>query len=115
MVTQESATELPHQNLYWDSHEEGIYVDIITGTPLFSSLDKYDSDTGWPTFSRPISRFALSYTDDYTQSEQRIEVVSSSSQSHLGHLFDDGPAEFEGVRYCMNSAAMRFVPKDELQ
>jgi methionine-R-sulfoxide reductase len=109
-VTQLGGTETPYDNLYWDNHAVGIYVDIIDGTPLFSSLDKYDSDTGWPTFARPINRNNILKQDDTTGGILRDEIRSRRSGSHLGHLFDDGPARYNGVRYCMNSAALRFVP-----
>ena len=109
-VTQNGVTEKPYENLYWDNHEKGIYVDIISGIPLFSSRDKYDSGTGWPTFARPIRKHVLTYIPDENLDEVRTEVKAQKSGSHLGHLFDDGPQEYHWVRYCMNSAAMRFVP-----
>ena len=110
LVTRESATETPYENVYWDNHESGIYVDIISGTPLFSSRDKYDSGTGWPTFAHPITKYVLSYREDTSTDEVRREVIAKKSGSHLGHLFDDGPIEYNHVRYCMNSAALRFIP-----
>ncbi len=109
-VTQLGGTEKPYDNPYWDNHEEGIYVDIIDSTPLFSSLDKYDSGTGWPTFARPINSHNISQQPDTSGGAMRTEIKSKRSNSHLGHLFDDGPAKYNGVRYCMNSAALRFVP-----
>ena len=115
LVTREGATETPYENLYWDHHEIGIYVDIISGTPLFSSRDKYDSGTGWPTFSRPIHPRVLIYKPDTSSEETRTEVIARRSSAHLGHLFDDGPIEYAGVRYCMNSAALRFVPVADMK
>ncbi len=109
-VTQLGATETPYDNLYWDNHAVGIYVDIIDGTPLFSSLDKYDSDTGWPTFYRSINTNNILQKTDTSGGIIRTEIQSRRSNSHLGHLFDDGPSKYNGVRYCMNSAALRFVP-----
>ncbi len=109
-VTQLGSTETPYDNLYWDNHEDGIYVDIIDGTPLFSSRDKYDSGTGWPTFSRWLNNNNIFTQDDMSSGDLRIEVKSKRSHSHLGHLFDDGPVEYNNVRYCINSAALRFVP-----
>jgi methionine-R-sulfoxide reductase len=109
-VTQEEGTEPPFENEYWDRHEDGIYVDVVTGEPLFSSRDKFDSGTGWPSFTRPLRADAVAVrTDRKLWFLKRTEVRSAIGDSHLGHVFDDGP-EPTGMRYCMNSAAMRFVP-----
>ncbi|WP_160040969.1 MULTISPECIES: peptide-methionine (S)-S-oxide reductase MsrA [Paenibacillus] len=112
-VTQKNATEPPFQNEFWDHHGEGIYVDIVSGEPLFSSRDKYDSGCGWPSFTRPIRDYSIKEKLDLSHMMVRTEVRSKSSDSHLGHVFDDGPGP-EGLRYCINSAALRFVPKEEL-
>ena len=112
-VTQEAATERPFQNAYWNNHEPGIYVDVVSGEPLFSSLDKFDSGTGWPSFTRPIDSSKLQEKADDSLLVKRVEIRSKSSDSHLGHVFDDGPGP-AGQRYCMNSAALRFVPADRL-
>jgi len=109
-VTQEEGTEPPFENEYWDRHEDGIYVDVVTGEPLFSSRDKFDSGTGWPSFTQPIRAEVVAVrTDRKLWFLKRTEVRSAVGDSHLGHVFDDGP-EPTGMRYCMNSAAMRFVP-----
>ncbi|MDR9852757.1 peptide-methionine (S)-S-oxide reductase MsrA [Paenibacillus sp. VCA1] len=113
-VTQKNATEPPFQNEFWDHHGEGIYVDIVSGEPLFSSRDKYDSGCGWPSFTRPIRDYSIKEKLDLSHMMVRTEVRSKSSDSHLGHVFDDGPGP-EGLRYCINSAALRFVPKEELE
>ena len=112
-VTRHDDTETPFRNEYWDNHEEGIYVDIISGEPLFSSLDKYDSGTGWPSFTKPLEPGNIKTKTDYKLLYPRTEVRSKNADSHLGHLFDDGPRP-TGLRYCMNSAAMRFIPVSRL-
>jgi methionine-R-sulfoxide reductase len=113
-VTQQAATEAPFHNAYWDNHAAGIYVDIVSGEPLFSSTDKFESGTGWPSFTRPLEPKSLKTADDKSLGMDRTEVRSSVANSHLGHLFDDGPRP-TGLRYCMNSAAMRFIPVDKLE
>jgi len=113
-VTREGATETPFQNAYWDNHQPGIYVDIITGEPLFSSLDKFDSGTGWPSFTKPISKEKLVEKRDSSFGMERMEVRSRKSDSHLGHVFEDGPPP-TGERYSINSAAVRFIPVGKLQ
>ncbi|MGC0371048.1 peptide-methionine (R)-S-oxide reductase MsrB [Microbacterium sp. SLBN-111] len=114
-VTQDDATEPPFRNEYWDNHEEGIYVDVVSGQPLFSSTDKFDSGSGWPSFTKPIDASAVVEKTDRTLWMKRTEVRSSGADSHLGHVFDDGPRQAGGLRYCMNSAALRFVPVAELE
>ena len=113
-VTQQDGTEPAYRNEYWDNHEPGIYVDIVSGQPLFSSTDKYDSGTGWPSFTAPIASDAVTTKADRTHGMIRTEVRSAGADSHLGHLFHDGPDAAGGQRYCMNSAAMRFVPASKL-
>lgn len=113
-VTQENGTERPFQNDYWNNEEEGIYVDVITGEPLFSSKDKYDAGCGWPSFTKPIDKNQVEEKTDTTHGMRRTEIRSKDSDSHLGHVFEDGPMEAGGLRYCMNSAAMRFVPVSKM-
>ncbi|MBZ2199532.1 peptide-methionine (R)-S-oxide reductase MsrB [Occultella gossypii] len=113
-VTQKNGTEPAFRNAYWNNHEPGIYVDVVSGEPLFSSTDKFDSGTGWPSFTKPIGTDAVRSETDATFGMIRTEVRSAHADSHLGHLFDDGPTAAGGQRYCMNSAALRFVPAAEL-
>lgn len=114
-VTQENATEAPFINEYDEHFEEGIYVDIVSGKPLFSSKDKFNSGCGWPAFSKPIIQNAVYDKEDTSHGMHRIEVRSSHADSHLGHVFEDGPRELGGLRYCINSAALRFIPKDRME
>ena len=113
-VTQEDGTEPAFRNRYWDNHDDGIYVDVVSGQPLFSSHDKYESGTGWPSFTRPIEPDAVRSKTDWKMLMPRTEVRSTGADSHLGHVFHDGPRDAGGLRYCMNSASLRFVPIAEL-
>lgn len=114
-VTQEDGTEPPFRNAYWNNHDDGIYVDVVSGQPLFSSTDKYDSGTGWPSFTKPIDADAVTTRTDRKLWMTRTEARSTGADSHLGHVFDDGPVADGGLRYCMNSAALRFIPADRLE
>jgi peptide-methionine (R)-S-oxide reductase len=114
-VTQENATEPAFRNEYWDNHEQGIYVDIVSGEPLFASINKFESGSGWPSFTVPLDPDNIVEKKDRSWGMTRIEVRSKNGDSHLGHLFDDGPRDQGGLRYCINSAAMRFVPVAELE
>jgi methionine-R-sulfoxide reductase len=113
-VTQEAGTEPEFQNEYWDNHQPGLYVDIVSGEPLFSSLDKFDSHCGWPSFSKPLSKEIVTERADRSHGMERIEVRSTTADSHLGHVFDDGPGPTR-LRYCINSASLRFIPLDKME
>jgi methionine-R-sulfoxide reductase len=113
-VTQCSATEPPFRNEFWDHHEPGLYVDVVSGEPLFTSLDKFDSGTGWPSFTRPVEPANVTEISDRSHFMERVEVRSANADSHLGHVFDDGPGP-TGLRYCINSASLRFIPVERLE
>lgn len=114
-VTQESGTEMPYSSEYDDFYQDGIYVDIVSGEALFSSKDKFNAGCGWPSFTKPIEGTDLTEKDDFKLMRKRIEVRSKEADSHLGHVFPDGPREATGLRYCINGAALRFIPKDKLE
>ena len=114
-VAVESGTEPPFHNAYWNNHKPGIYVDLVTGKPLFSSTDKFDSGTGWPSFTKPLVKENLTSQNDSSLGMDREEARAKDSDLHLGHIFDDGPADKGGMRYCINSASLRFVPVDKLK
>ena len=114
-VTQKSGTEPAFDNAYWNNHKPGIYVDVVTGEPLFTSLDKFDSGCGWPSFTKPISKEKVTEKSDRSFGMERTEVRGSGSDAHLGHVFDDGPSDKGGLRYCINSAALRFIPVEKLK
>jgi peptide-methionine (R)-S-oxide reductase len=114
-VTQENATERPFTGKYDDFYQEGIYVDIVSGEPLFSSTDKYDAGCGWPSFTQPIQKRGVKEKADFSLGMHRVEVRSNEADSHLGHVFNDGPQAEGGLRYCINAAALRFVPVDQLE
>ncbi|WP_297131998.1 peptide-methionine (S)-S-oxide reductase MsrA [Terrisporobacter sp.] len=114
-VTQNSKTEPPFRNEYYNNFEEGIYVDIVSGEVLFTSKDKFDSGCGWPSFAKPAEKGVLGFKEDYSHNMTRVEVVGGKSGSHLGHVFDDGPEELGGLRFCINSAALKFISKDKMK
>jgi peptide methionine sulfoxide reductase msrA/msrB len=114
-VTQESATEPAFHNQFWDNHKPGIYVDVVSGKPLFSSLDKFDSGCGWPSFTKPLAGTDVVEHADNSYGMERTEVRSAAADSHLGHVFDDGPADKGGLRYCINSASLKFIPVEEME
>jgi methionine-R-sulfoxide reductase len=114
-VTQQSATEPAFHNEFWDNHKPGIYVDVVSGKPLFSSLDKFDSGCGWPSFTKPVNSADVVEHTDNSYGMSRTEVRSKDADSHLGHVFDDGPSDKGGLRYCINSAALKFIPVDEME
>jgi peptide-methionine (R)-S-oxide reductase len=114
-VTQRDGTERPFENAYWDNKEPGIYVDVVSGEPLFASVNKFDSSSGWPSFTEPLEPQNVVEKTDNSHGMTRTEVRSSQGDSHLGHVFADGPSEAGGLRYCINSASLRFIPPDELE
>jgi peptide-methionine (R)-S-oxide reductase len=114
-VTQQADTEPPFRNEFWDNKEQGIYVDVVSGEPLFASVNKYDSHSGWPSFTVPIDPGNVTEHSDISHGMVRTEVRSAHGDSHLGHVFPDGPPEAGGLRYCINSAALRFIPLDDLE
>lgn len=114
-VTQNAATERPFTGIYWDNREPGLYVDVVTGEPLFTSNDKFDSSCGWPSFTKPLSKESITEHADHSFGMQRTEVKSRTGESHLGHVFTDGPEDQGGLRYCINSAALRFIPYEDLE
>ena len=114
-VTQEDGTERPFSNAYWDNKEPGLYVDVVSGEPLFASVDKFDSGSGWPSFTKPIDMDNVIENRDVRHGMVRTEVRSAQGDSHLGHVFPDGPEDAGGLRYCINSASLRFIPLDELE
>lgn len=113
-ITQQCGTEPAFQNEFWDNKREGLYVDVVSGEPLFTSIHKYDSGTGWPSFTKPVRQDNINFKKE-NDVWQRIEVRSAQGDSHLGHVFEDGPREAGGLRYCINSAAMRFIPLEQLE
>lgn len=113
-VTQQCGTEPPFRNAYWDNHDAGLYVDIVSGEPLFASTDKFDSGTGWPSFTKPVAPNVTEHADN-AYGMRRVEVRSKHGDSHLGHVFPDGPREAGGMRYCINSASLRFIPVADLE
>lgn len=113
-ITQQCGTEPPFQNEFWDNKREGLYVDVVSGEPLFTSIHKFDSGTGWPSFTKPVRQENINFKKE-NDVWQRIEVRSAQGDSHLGHVFEDGPHEAGGLRYCINSAAMRFIPLEQLE
>lgn len=114
-VTQEKGTEPPFENEYWNNREKGIYVDVVTGSPLFASSDKFDSGCGWPSFTKPIHKNVVKFKRDSSFGMERTEVRSKDGDSHLGHVFNDGPIEDGGLRYCINSASLKFIPLSEME
>ncbi len=112
-VTQEQGTETPYDNAYYNNKNEGLYVDVVSGEPLFSTNEQYDAGCGWPSFTKPLSEVIETFDDSHGM--RRVEVRSKAADSHLGHVFDDGPKEEGGLRYCINSAALRFIPKESLK
>jgi len=114
-VTQRNGTEHPFKNAYWNNHEAGLYVDVVSGEPLFTSMDKFDSGCGWPSFTKPVEEKNVVENVDTSYGMKRTEVRSTTADSHLGHVFPDGPREAGGLRYCINSASLRFIPVDQLE